>query len=195
MGGGRLREERARARQHDWTVSKNTTREQMLDGRAQRRASGRAGLAWASVRSPPNLQEHYRRVPQEPTEQLAGKAAPTERAIERLEVNRQAREQCSASRGADVGRSGQIGPLSEAGRRTGDGSAGTIMILLEYGEFGCDSGPPAVETTLIVSSSGGANASASLVGAGFGSARSRRPATTARGIDAVLLRASRMRPV
>ncbi len=131
-------EERALARQHAWErFDDYDTKRKALAGRAQRqREWASQGLARVkrSVDSEPD--KNIRAFRKNQTEELAGKAAQTERAIERLEVADKPREPWQLRlEVADVGRSGQIvARLSHAVVERDGFRLGPIDLLLEYGE-------------------------------------------------------------
>jgi ATPase subunit of ABC transporter with duplicated ATPase domains len=130
--------ERALERQHAWQRFEDyDTKRRTLAGRAQReREWASQGLARVrrSLDSEPD--KNIRAFRKDQTEQLAGKAARTEKAIERLEVADKPREPWQLRlEVADVGRSGQIvARLTEAIVERDGFQLGPIDLLLEYGE-------------------------------------------------------------
>ena len=131
-------EERALARQHAWDRFEDyDTKRRSLAGRAQRqREWASQGLARVKRSMDSEPDKNIRAFRKNQTEQLAGKAAQTERAIERLEVADKPREPWQLRlEVADVGRSGQIvARLSEAVVERDGFRLGPIDLLLEYGE-------------------------------------------------------------
>jgi ATPase subunit of ABC transporter with duplicated ATPase domains len=131
-------EERALARQHAWDRFEDyDTKRKSLAGRAQRqREWASQGLAKVKRSMDSEPDKNIRAFKKNQTEQLAAKAAQTERAIERLEVADKPREPWQLRlEVADVGRSGQIvARLSEAVVERDGFRLGPIDLLLEYGE-------------------------------------------------------------
>jgi ATPase subunit of ABC transporter with duplicated ATPase domains len=131
-------DERELARQHAWEqFDEYDTKRKTLAGRAQReREWASQGLARVrrSLDSEPD--KNVRAFRKAQTEQLAGKAARTERAIERLDVADKPREPWQLRlEVADVGRSGQIvARLTDAIVDRDGFRLGPIDLLLEYGE-------------------------------------------------------------
>ncbi|HWM21982.1 MAG TPA: ATP-binding cassette domain-containing protein, partial [Ilumatobacteraceae bacterium] len=131
-------DERELARQHAWEqFEEYDTKRKTLAGRAQReREWASQGLARVrrSLDSEPD--KNIRAFRKAQTEQLAGKAARTERAIERLDVADKPREPWQLKlEVADVGRSGQIvSRLTDAVVERDGFQLGPIDLLLEYGE-------------------------------------------------------------
>ncbi|HEX4980754.1 MAG TPA: ABC-F family ATP-binding cassette domain-containing protein [Ilumatobacteraceae bacterium] len=131
-------DERALAREHAWErFDDYDTKRKALAGRAQRQrewASQGSARVKRSYESEPD--KSIRAFRKNQTEQLAAKAAQTERAIERLEVADKPREPWHLRlEVANVGRSGQIvSHLSNAVVERDGFQLGPIDLLLEYGE-------------------------------------------------------------
>ena len=131
-------DERALARQHAWErFDDYDTKRKTLAGRAQReREWASQGLARVKRSMDSEPDKNIRAFRKDQTEQLAGKAARTERAIERLEVADKPREPWQLRlEVADVGRSGQIvARLTDAVVERDGFRLGPVDLLIEYGE-------------------------------------------------------------
>jgi ATPase subunit of ABC transporter with duplicated ATPase domains len=131
-------DERALARQHAWERFEDyDTKRRTLASRAQReREWASQGLARVRRSHDSEPDKNIRAFRKDQTEQLAGKAARTERAIERLDVADKPREPWQLRlEVADVGRSGQIvARLTDAVVERDGFRLGPIDVLIEYGE-------------------------------------------------------------
>ncbi len=131
-------DERALDRQHAWQrFEEYDTKRRTLAGRAQReREWATQGLARVRRSMDSEPDKNIRAFRKDQTEQLAGKAARTEKAIERLEMADKPREPWQLRlEVADVGRSGQIvARLTEAVVERDGFTLGPLDLLLEYGE-------------------------------------------------------------
>ncbi len=131
-------DERALTREHAWEQFDDyDTKRKTLAGRAQReREWASQGLARVKRSQDSEPDKNIRAFRKAQTEQLAGKAARTERAIERLDVADKPREPWQLRlEVADVGRSGRIvARLTDAVVERDGFRLGPIDLLLEYGE-------------------------------------------------------------
>ena len=128
--------ERALARQHAWDrYEEYDTQRRSLAGRAQRQREW-AQQGQAKVRRTDEPDKNIRAYKLDQTEQLAGKAAQTQRAIDRLEAVDQPREPWQLR--LDVphaGRSGDVvARLVGATVEHGAFTLGPIDLLVEYGD-------------------------------------------------------------
>jgi ATPase subunit of ABC transporter with duplicated ATPase domains len=129
-------DERATARRHAWErFEEFDTRRRSLAGRAQREREW-ASQGLSKVRNTDEPDKNIRAFKKNQTEQLAGKAARTERAIERLDVVDKPREPwqlrfevATAPRSGDV-----VARLDGVVVDRGDFRLGPVDLLVEYGE-------------------------------------------------------------
>lgn len=138
FGGGwqAYLDERERARRHAWEAFEEyDTKRRDLAGRAQKQREW-AQQGQAKVRRSGENDKHIRNFKLDQTEQLAGKAAQTKRAAERLEVVDKPRESWelrldipTVSRSGDV-----VARLTGAAVDRGDFGLGPIDLLVSYGD-------------------------------------------------------------
>ncbi len=138
FGGGwqAYLDERERARRHAWEAfGEYDGKRRGLADRAQRQREW-AQQGQAKVRASGETDKHIRNFKIDQTEQLAGKAAQTQRAADRLDVVEKPREPWELRLDIpDAGRSGDVVTrLTGAVVERGDFRLGPVDLLLSYGD-------------------------------------------------------------